>query len=142
MASTLAQNVPRIPPSRMPTAIPTHIKDVGSSIGGKVRLVGTAYVYDVFTGLMLVGYESWSIWVDTSVCFDPSNTKSVPFLREYNSDVMLIGNIEEAYDSLPPPSLRDCRALRGFYSQLILRAIHIQGVHGLDIDCWNSSVAV
>ncbi len=44
---------------------------------------------------MLVGHESWSIWVDISVCFDPSDSKSVPFLRGDNSNVMLMGNIEE-----------------------------------------------
>jgi len=141
--SAAQMNAPTcIPPGRMTAATPMHMKDIGDQIGKKVRLVGTVYVYDFFTGLMLVGYDSWSIWVDTSVCFDPSDSKSVPFLREYNSNIMLMGHVEEVEDPLPPPSLDNCRALARFYSRLLLRAIHIKGVYGLDIDRWNCSIAL
>ena len=63
--------------------------------------LSSVLVHDVKTHFMFLASSSHSLWVDASICFDPMDDASIPYLVEYNSPVMIIGYIERNGVSLP-----------------------------------------
>jgi len=126
-------------PGKMEPAIPVRISDISEGCAGiKVRLVGRVLVHDVKTHFMFLASSNHSLWVDASVCFDPMDTGSVPYLVEYNSPVMILGYIEKNAVPIPPPDLESRPP--AYHSSVLCRAILSRPCPDLDFEEWDRSV--
>ncbi|KAF9518430.1 hypothetical protein BS47DRAFT_1338363 [Hydnum rufescens UP504] len=136
---TLMSSSTNVIPGKIDHAVPVRVSDISEeSVGCKVRLVGRVLVHDVKTHFMFLASPSHSLWVDASVCFDPMDTASVPYLVQYNSPVMIIGYIEQNEVSIPPPYLESRPPAH--HSSVLCRAILSRPCPNLDLELWDRSL--
>ncbi|KIO28441.1 hypothetical protein M407DRAFT_180908 [Tulasnella calospora MUT 4182] len=128
-------------PQQVEYARPTAISSIRSDqVGNKLRLAGRLLCYDNTTNLLLLssGPSLDCVLVDITLCLAPRRT--MPFLREEQVQIMVVGHLERMEERLPCPTLPPYSDPPEVDLSLVLRAILLDPVPELDLALWNASI--
>ncbi|KZT04658.1 uncharacterized protein LAESUDRAFT_657387 [Laetiporus sulphureus 93-53] len=104
----------------------------------KLRVAGRMLAYIPETSMLLLADGHAALFVDISLCLNPHS--SMPWLRERNSVIMAMGNLEESEHPFPLPILPLHARKSEIDPYLVLRAIVVTDSLTLDLRLWNKAI--
>ncbi|KAF8311830.1 hypothetical protein DL93DRAFT_2168740 [Clavulina sp. PMI_390] len=107
-------------------------------VGRSVRLAGRVLMYEEETQVLLLASNTHAIWIDISVCVDP--TISQPFLRDFASIIVVFAHIKQSEAEVPLYN-HDSRNLRPVqvHRHLFAEAFGVRPEKDLDLDAWEET---
>ncbi|KAG8945947.1 hypothetical protein FRC04_012199 [Tulasnella sp. 424] len=128
-------------PQQVESARPTAISSIRSDqVGKKLRLAGRLLCYDNTTNLLLLSEGPSLDCVMVDIMLYLTARRTMPFLREEQVQIMVVGHLEQIEGRLPCPTLPPYSDPPEVDLTLVVKAILLDPVPDLDLALWNATM--
>ncbi|PCH43944.1 hypothetical protein WOLCODRAFT_122884 [Wolfiporia cocos MD-104 SS10] len=122
-------------PQQSLAAVPVSLGSISPGlISRKLRVAGRLLSRSSDEALFLLSDGNNALFVDISLCLNPD--KSMPYLRENNATLVVLGYLEETQIAMPLPTLPLHTRTTHVDPYLVLRAILMIESPDLDLQLW------